>query len=167
MTEESFFSKIGVLGMGRMAIGLAVDLALKGISVDVIDLKSRSEEERTRYKKNLEEECKAVVRLLGKSVESFPFPVYLEGPANWVYDLIFEALPEEIPVKQNAFSSIRKAIGKEALVCSMTSTFPVEELAKEIHPPLNILVTHFMNPPYLIPFLEVVPSPEVDSARVD
>ena len=48
MAEQRLFSKIGILGMGRMAIGLAIDLALKGIRVDMIDLKARAEEERTR-----------------------------------------------------------------------------------------------------------------------
>ncbi len=153
--------------MGRMAIGLAIDLALKGIRVDMIDLKARKEEERTRYKKNLEEECKAVAKLFGRSIESIPFPFYTDSAGGSVYDLIFEGLPEEIPVKQSVFSTLKQAIGKETLICSMTSTFRVEDLVKEIQPPLNILVTHFMNPPYLIPFLEVVPDPKMDTAVVD
>lgn len=167
MAGERIFSKIGILGMGRMGIGLAIDLALKGIQVDMIDLKVRPAEERTRYRKNLEEECKAAIKLFGRNVRSFPFPAYLDGPAGSVYDLIFEGLPEEILVKQSAFSNLREVIGKETLICSMTSTFKVEELAKEIHPPLNIMVTHFMNPPYLIPFLEVVPYQKMDPAWVD
>jgi len=167
MAEQMFFSKIGILGMGRMAIGLAIDLALRGIHVDMIDLKARAEEERTRYKQNLEEECKTATKLFGRSIESFPFPSYLHAPAESEYDLIFEGLPEEIPVKASAFSALKQVIGKGTLICSMTSTFTVEELAKEIPLPLNILVTHFMNPPYLIPFLEVVPYPGMDPAAVE
>ena len=158
MAKERFFSRIGILGMGRMAIGLAIDLALKGIRVDMIYLKPRAEEERTRYRKNLEEECRTVAKLFGRSMESFPLPSYLRAPAE-VYDLVFEGLPEEIPVKASAFSGLNRAIGEKTLICSMTSTFTVEELAKKIPVPLNIVVSHFMNPPYLIPFLEVVPGP--------
>jgi 3-hydroxybutyryl-CoA dehydrogenase len=167
MAEESFFSRIGILGMGRMAIGLAIDLALRGIRADMIDLKARAEEERTRYRENLEKECRTVAKLFGRSIESFPLPSYLHAPAEGTYDLIFEGLPEEIPVKVSAFYRLKQAIGENTLICSMTSTFTVEELAKEIPLPLNILVTHFMNPPYLIPFLEVVPYPGMDSAAVD
>jgi 3-hydroxybutyryl-CoA dehydrogenase len=166
MAKERFFSRIGILGMGRMAIGLAIDLALKGIRVDMIDLKPRAEEERTRYRKNLEEECRTVAKLFGRSMESFPLPSYLRAPAE-VYDLVFEGLPEEIPVKASAFSGLNRAIGEKTLICSMTSTFTVEELAKKIPVPLNIVVSHFMNPPYLIPFLEVVPGPGTDSEVVD
>ena len=82
MAKERFFSRIGILGMGRMAIGLAIDLALKGIRVDMIDLKPRAEEERTRYRKNLEEECRTVAKLFGRSMESFPLPSYLRAPAE-------------------------------------------------------------------------------------
>ena len=167
MIGQRPFEKIGILGMGRMAIGLAIDFALQGIQVDMIDLKQRPEEQRRQYEKGLKEECEAVIRLLDRSVESFPFPTYLDRPSEGMYDLIFEGLPEEIPTKQSALSRLGEAIKKETLICSMTSTFTVEELTKGIDPPLNILVTHFMNPPYLLPFLEVVPHPRMDPRLTD
>lgn len=167
MAEHRLFGKIGILGMGRMAVGLAIDLALKGVRVDVIDLKPRSEEQRRQYEKALKEECVAVATLLGRSTESFPFPTYMDKPGDGVYDLIFEGLPEEIATKQNAFSQLSAVIAKDTLICSMTSTFTVEELTEGVNPPLNVLVTHFMNPPYLIPFLEVVSPPTMDDGLVD
>ncbi len=164
---QRVFEKIGILGMGRMAIGLAIDFALQGIQVDMIDLKQRPEEQRRQYEKGLKEECEAVIRLLDRSTESFPFPTYLDRPTEGMYDLIFEGLPEEIPTKQSALSRLGEAIEKGTLICSMTSTFTVEELTKGIDPPLNILVTHFMNPPYLLPFLEVVPHSRMDPRLTD
>jgi 3-hydroxybutyryl-CoA dehydrogenase len=167
MIGAKLFEKIAVLGMGRMAIGLGIDLALQGIRVDMIDLKPRSDKQRRQYEKGLKEECEAVVRLLDRNIGSFPFPAYFDNPTGGIYDLIFEGLPEEIPTKQAAFSRLGGVIGKETLICSMTSTFTVEELTKEIDPPLNILVTHFMNPPYLVPFLEVVSHPKTDPRLTD
>jgi 3-hydroxybutyryl-CoA dehydrogenase len=167
ITEDRLFERIGILGMGRMAVGLAIDLSLKGYRVDMIDLKQRSEEQRIEYEDALKDECRAVIRLFDRNVETFPFPVYLDAPGTGVYDVIFEGLPEEIPTKQSAFSRLGKGIGKETLICSMTSTFTVEELTRGLDPPLNILVTHFMNPPYLIPFLEVVPHPKMGQELVD
>ncbi len=163
----TLFKKIGILGMGRMAIGLAMDLAVRGIAVDMIDIKIRPEDQRREYENNLREECHSVMDLLAIRESSFAFPIYRDRPGKDPYDLIFEALPEEIPVKRSAFNLLKQALGKEALVCSMTSTFTVEELGKEIDPSIHLLVTHFMNPPYLIPFLEVVPHPNLDSRKVD
>lgn len=158
------FSKIGILGMGRMSIGLAIDLALKGIRVHMIDLKPRPAQQRKQYEKNLKEECKAVAGLFDRKMDTFPFPVYLDGLAgDGEYDLIFEGLPEEIATKHGAFSQLAKG----TVICSMTSTFTVQELTRGFDPPLNILVTHFMNPPYLIPFLEVVPHPNIHPSLID
>ena len=167
MASKIVFKKIGILGMGRMSIGLAIDLALKGLKIDMIDLKARPADLRKQYEIGLRQECEKVVRLLNREIESFQFPAYLDKPAAGVYDLIFEGLPEKIPLKHDAFAKMSESIGQETLTCSMTSTFTVEELSENIDPPLSIIVTHFMNPPYLLPFLEVVPHPRVKQGGVD
>ena len=167
MAPKFLYKKIGILGMGRMSIGLAIDLALKGLKIDMIDLKARTENQRKQYEIRLREECKKVIKLLNKEIEPFQFPAYLVKPSAGVYDLIFEGLPEEIPIKHNAFAGMGESVGNETLICSMTSTFTVEELSKDIDPPLSVIVTHFMNPPYLLPFLEVVPHPGIKQGRVD
>jgi len=167
MAPKTSFKKIGILGMGRMSVGLAIDLALKGLDIDMIDLKARPANQRRQYKLDLRRECEKVVHLLNRDIESFQFPGYFDKPPAGVYDIIFEGLPEKIPLKHAAFAQMSESVGQETLICSMTSTFTVEELSKNIEPPLSILVTHFMNPPYLLPFLEVVPHPGVKQERVD
>lgn len=167
MSSKIVFKKIGILGMGRMSIGLAIDLALKGLKIDMIDLKARSADLRKQYEIGLRQECEKVIKLLNREIESFQFPAYMNKPAAGVYDIIFEGLPEKIPLKHDAFAKMSESVGQETLTCSMTSTFTVEELSENIDPPLSIIVTHFMNPPYLLPFLEVVPHPDVDRGRIE
>jgi 3-hydroxybutyryl-CoA dehydrogenase len=167
MSGAQLFTKIGILGMGRMSVGLAIDFALKGFRVDMIDLKERTDDQHRKYEANLKEECKIVLQLLEEDTSGFPFPTYMHSPSDTKYDLLFEGLPEEIPVKQEALSRLGPVIGEETVICSMTSTFTVEELTKGTNPLLNILVTHFMNPPYLLPFLEVVPHPCMDPDLID
>lgn len=167
MDSKLGFKKIGILGMGRMSMGLAIDLALNGLKIDMIDLKARPADQRKQYATELRQECEKVIKLLNRKIDSFQFPAYLDKPSARVYDIIFEGLPEKIPLKHAAFAQMSESVGQETLICSMTSTFTVEELSKNIEPPLSILVTHFMNPPYLLPFLEVVPHPGVKQERVD
>jgi len=166
MAPQTSFQKIGILGMGRMSVGLAIDLALKGLDIDMIDLKARPAKQRRQYETGLRQECEKVVTLLNGDVESFQFPVYLAKPSAEVYDVVFEGLPEEIPLKHDAFAKLKGSVDNETLICSMTSTFTVEELGRGLDPPLNMIVTHFMNPPYLLPFLEVVPHPAVRREQV-
>ncbi len=154
MAPEILFKKIGILGMGRMSIGLAIDFALKGLPIDMIDLKVRTADQRKQYENGLSQECEKLLELLNGDIESFRFPAYLSKPSPGVYDLIFEGLPEEIPLKHAAFAELSESVGQQTLICSMTSTFTVEELSRDIDPPLSIIVTHFMNPPYLLPFLD-------------
>jgi 3-hydroxybutyryl-CoA dehydrogenase len=167
MAPEIRFQRIGILGMGRMSVGLAIDLALKGLQIDMIDLKARTDDQRRQYETGLRQECENVVKLLNKEIASFQFPAYLDKPSAGVYDVIFEGLPEEIQLKHDAFAKLNECVGQNTLICSMTSTFTVEELSADMDPPLNIIVTHFMNPPYLLPFLEVVPHPAVRRAQID
>jgi len=167
MASKIAFKKIGILGMGRMSMGLAIDLALKGLEIDMIDLKARPPAQRRQSEIGLRQECEKVIKLLNKEIESFQFPAYLDQPSAGVYDLIFEGLPEKIPLKHAAFAKMGESVGQQTLICSMTSTFTVEELSKDMDPPLSVIVTHFMNPPYLLPFLEVVPHPAVKQGRVD
>jgi 3-hydroxybutyryl-CoA dehydrogenase len=167
MAPEILFKKIGILGMGRMSMGLAIDLALSGLKIDMIDLKARPANQRKQYEIGLREECEKVTKLLNREIASFQFPVYLAKPSAEGYDLIFEGLPEEIPLKHDAFAKLGGSVENETLICSMTSTFTVEELSRDLDPPLSIIVTHFMNPPYLLPFLEVVPHPAVRRGQVD
>lgn len=167
MDSKLGFKKIGILGMGRMSMGLAIDLALNGLNIDIIDLKARPADQRKQYATELRQECEKVIKLLNRKIDSFQFPAYLDKPSAGVYDIIFEGLPEKIPLKHAAFAQMSDFVGQETLICSMTSTFTVEELSKNIEPPVSILVTHFMNPPYLLPFLEVVPHPGVEQERVD
>jgi 3-hydroxybutyryl-CoA dehydrogenase len=166
MASTILFKKIGILGMGRMSMGLAIDLALKGREIDMIDLKARPAHQRRQYEIGLREECEKVLKLLNRDIESFQFPAYLTEPPAGIYDLIFEGLPEEIPLKHAAFAKLGESVANETLICSMTSTFTVEELSRDIDPPLNLIVTHFMNPPYLLPFLEVVTHPAVRQGQV-
>jgi len=159
--------KIAILGMGRMSVGLAIDLALNGLAVDMVDLKARPDHERLRCEKDLREECLKIADSFDRVRESIPVPAYLTAPPGTVYDLIFEGLPEEIDIKNNALSRLKTCVCDTTMVCSMTSTFTIEELTRGLDPSLNVLVTHFMNPPYLLPFLEVVPHPRIKKERVD
>ena len=84
MASKIAFKKIGILGLGRMSMGLAIDLALKGLEIDMIDLKARPPAQRRQYEIGLRQECEKVIKLLNKEIESFQFPAYLDRPSAGV-----------------------------------------------------------------------------------
>ena len=79
MKQNYLSARIGILGMGRMSVGLAIDLALKRCRIDMIDLKDRSEEERRKYRENLETECRNVLNILEIEADSFSFPEIIDA----------------------------------------------------------------------------------------
>lgn len=148
---------VAVLGIGRMATGLAVDMALNGCPVDVIDIKPRSAAERHTKAAALHDEFLSAARILRRDPAGVPAPVYCGGQIpDKCYLYVFEALPEEISIKQAAYAAMGDTIAGATALCSLTSTFTAEELSRGMAVSTPMVVTHFMNPPWLIPFLEVV-----------
>ena len=159
---------VSILGIGRMATGLAVDLAVNGCQVDVIDIKPRLDEEKLSKAGELQHEFDICSQKLGRAVETLPAPVYCgDKIPDKSYAYVFEALPEEIEVKQAAYAAMGGTIAQATALCSMTSTFTVEELTQGIRLPVDMVVTHFMNPPWLIPFLEVVAPDSMEAQKIE
>ena len=80
-------------------------------------------------------------------------------------DYIVEAVIEELEVKITLLSEVEKKCPAHTIITSTTSSYCVRDMAVALNHPERFLVTHFWNPPYLIPVVEVMPgdvtSPEV------
>jgi carnitine 3-dehydrogenase len=74
-------------------------------------------------------------------------------------DWIAESVPERLDLKHRVYRQIEQAAGATALIGSSTSGFKPSELQQESARPGNILVAHPFNPVYLLPLVELVPSP--------
>jgi len=158
---------VAILGIGRMATGLAVDMALNGCPADVIDIKPRSAEDRQTKAAALQDEYETAAKILGRDPGGLPAPVYCgDQIPDKSYLYVFEALPEDIAVKQAAYGAMGATIAEATALCSMTSTFTAEELSAGMDLATPMVVTHFMNPPWLIPFLEVVTPDTMAQANV-
>ena len=83
--------------------------------------------------------------------------------ADWVQ----ESTPERIEIKHAVLRQIQAACKQAAIVGSSTSGFMPSELQEGSDRPEQILVAHPYNPVYLLPAVEVVPSPLVPVESVD
>ncbi len=72
---------------------------------------------------------------------------------------IQESVPERLDIKHTTFAAIHAAALPDAVIGSSTSGFKPSELAKGADNATQILVCHPFNPVYLLPLIEVVPSP--------
>ena len=75
------------------------------------------------------------------------------GSADW----IIESVPEDLKVKQRLFENLSQVARPEAVLTSSSSGLPITEIAARSRDQERCLVAHPLNPPELIPLVEVVP----------
>jgi 3-hydroxyacyl-CoA dehydrogenase len=70
-----------------------------------------------------------------------------------------ENAPEDVAAKQALFSQLDALCPPDVVIASSTSTLPASRFAAHVAHRERCLVAHPVNPPYLVPAVEVVPAP--------
>ncbi|MGV9366748.1 3-hydroxyacyl-CoA dehydrogenase family protein [Amycolatopsis sp. NPDC003731] len=151
-------ARVGVVGTGTMATGIAEVFAKRGL--DVV-LRARSLEKAqasvARVKKSLD---KAVVK--GKlseedaAVALARITPVTDFEALADVDLVVEAVAEELAVKQAVFSALDEVVRPGAVLATTTSSLPVIECAAATSRPSDVVGLHFFNPAPVMKLVEVV-----------
>jgi 3-hydroxybutyryl-CoA dehydrogenase len=143
--------RIAIVGAGLMGHGIAQVFAVAGHEVFVHDpIPASLETLHERIERNLadlDQDRSAV-----KRVHACPDL----GEALADADIVFEAAPEKLPLKQELFVAIDGMARPDALIASNTSVIPIGRIAERVPRKDRILGTHWWNPPYLVPLVEVV-----------
>ncbi len=71
-------------------------------------------------------------------------------------ELIIEAAFENQDVKSKIFREASENAPASAIIASNTSSISITALAKHAQHPENTIITHFFNPPYTLPLVEIV-----------
>ncbi|SNS82335.1 3-hydroxybutyryl-CoA dehydrogenase [Pseudomonas segetis] len=158
---------VSVLGAGRMGEGIALSFINAGLPVTLIDIKERDEDERCGYfervRSNIRNELQMLVHIGVLQPEQADIAlsrVTLLSKSQAVStlqrcDLVFEAVPEVIAVKQETFGWVSEHVATTAIIASTTSTFLVTELAEMVNEPERFVNAHWLNPAHLMPLVEV------------
>jgi 3-hydroxybutyryl-CoA dehydrogenase len=70
--------------------------------------------------------------------------------------IVIEAVPEDLKLKQRVFSAVDKAAPEGALLASNTSSLSISAIAASTKRPSSVLGLHFFNPVPLMQLLEIV-----------
>jgi 3-hydroxybutyryl-CoA dehydrogenase len=71
-------------------------------------------------------------------------------------DIVIEAALERLPLKQEIFAEVERHAPSHALIASNTSVIPIRDIAAHVTSKHRVLGTHWWNPPYLVPLVEVI-----------
>lgn len=82
-------------------------------------------------------------------------------------DLVQECAPERLDVKRAIFEQLASQAPPQAILASASSALVASQYAPDHPARARCLVAHPGNPPYLIPVIELVPTPFTDAAAVE
>ncbi|WP_232699283.1 3-hydroxybutyryl-CoA dehydrogenase [Brevibacillus daliensis] len=160
---------VGIVGAGRMGIGMATSFALAGYRVVLIDAKQREKTETEIFQLNTKMELHKTFKLLVQLqiVEEDYLDTLSKGVSLFTVEeisealrdvfVVFEAVPEVLKAKEDAFLRICDAISDDVLLASTTSSFSVNMLSTYVRSPGRFMNTHWLNPAFLNPLVEVSP----------
>lgn len=153
---------VTVVGAGLMGHGIAIEFALAGYDVW---LHSRSDDSLDRARGMIRDSLQRLHsfgRASEDQVESVPSIVRMTNDlevATVDTDLVVESIYEDIDAKRDLFRQLDKLCPDHTILTSNTSSFPPSKFAQGTKRPDKVLNAHFLNPPFLVSLVEVVPTP--------
>lgn len=151
--------RVTVIGSGVMGRGIAYVAAVGGFNVELVDVK---EEQLKNAELELDlifnkgvERGKLTPESMEKAKARLRFTTNLQNSVAEA-DLIIEAVPENIKIKQAVFESIDKHAGEHAYFATNTSTMSPTEIASFTTRPDRVIAMHFFNPVHKMPLVEII-----------
>jgi 3-hydroxybutyryl-CoA dehydrogenase len=144
-------ARIAVIGAGLMGHGLAQVFALGGHAVTIYDAVDAS-------LKTVKDRISTNLRDLGDD----PRAVERVRPTGDLKDCVrdanyvVEAVSEDLPLKQKLLAEIETYVHKATILASNTSVIPITDIMRGLQRRERALGTHWWNPPYLVPLVEVI-----------
>jgi 3-hydroxybutyryl-CoA dehydrogenase len=153
--------RIAVIGAGLMGHGIAQVFALAGHDVTIYDSFEQTlatAKDRIRANlKDLGDDQVAVDRVTPQS----DLAAALRDA-----DYVVEAVLEDLPLKQKLFGEIEKHVRPDTILASNTSVIPITAIMQGLQRRERALGTHWWNPPFLVPLVEVIETPWTSAATV-
>ncbi len=157
--EGNTIATVGVLGAGLMGHGIAQIFAAKGYRVRIYDVDGAM---LAAVPQRIRENFQVFTDLgLARLEELRPCLDRLTlceelAPAVSGADLVVEAVTESLPVKVQVFREVERHVSTTAILCTNTSAISISEIAAALDRRERFLGTHFWNPPYVVPCVEVI-----------
>ena len=144
-------ARIAVIGAGLMGHGIAQVFALAGHDVTIYDsVQVTLDSAKARILTNLKD--------LGddRTAAERITPIAELAAAVREADYVVEAVLENLPLKQTLFAEIEQHVRPDTILSSNTSVIPITKIMQGLKRRERALGTHWWNPPFLVPLVEVI-----------
>src|SRR6516162_6657818 len=155
-------ARIAVIGAGLMGHGIAQVFALAGHDVTIYDsVEATLDSAKARIVTNLND--------LGddrKAADRITLVAELAAAVREA-DYVVEAVLENLPLKQKLFAEIEQHVRPDTILSSNTSVIPITKIMEGLKRRERALGTHWWNPPFLVPLVEVIETQWTSPQAVD
>jgi 3-hydroxybutyryl-CoA dehydrogenase len=152
------FTSVGVVGLGTMGTGIVEVFARNGIDVVAVEVNDAALERGRATLTGSTDRAVAKGKLSAEDRDALlgrvTFAVGLD--ALHAADLVVEAVPEHLDLKQRIFGELDRVCKPEAILATNTSSLSVTEISVATHRPNQVIGIHFFNPAPIMRLVEVI-----------
>ena len=157
-TEFAPIAHVGLVGTGIMAQGIARLLTYHGMETTICGREGRSA---NQFAGSLERWISSQLKKgkldsdqAGRSLKCVRVRTDLSDLAS----VVIEAIAENLRAKQTVFRQLEQYCAPSITLASSTSSIQIADIASRAEHKGRIVGVHFMNPPHVMPLVEVVRS---------
>lgn len=156
MTRE--FASVGVVGLGTMGTGIVEVFARNGIDVVAVEVAEPALERGRATLTGSTDRAVAKGKLAAADRDALLARVDWQVGLDALHsvDLVIEAVPEHLDLKQRIFTELDRVCKPEAILATNTSSLSVTEISVATTRPNQVLGIHFFNPAPVMKLVEIV-----------
>ena len=161
--------KVGVVGAGAMGGGIAQVVTYSGLPVVVKDIDQGQldlarEHVEGIYQSRVDK-GKMTVGQVQEKLGLIEYTLSYDDFAD--VDIVIEAVPEVIKIKQQVFKELNEACPPDTILASNTSALSITEMAAASGRPDKVIGMHFFNPAHVMKLVEIIPGDDTDQDTID
>ncbi|MEH0845446.1 3-hydroxybutyryl-CoA dehydrogenase [Micromonospora sp. CPCC 205711] len=152
------FTSVGVVGLGTMGAGIVEVFARNGIDVVAVEISEAAVERGRATLKGSTDRAVAKGKLAEADRDALHSRVDFKVGLDALHsvDLVIEAVPEHLDLKQRIFAELDRVCKPEAILATNTSSLSVTEISVATGRPNQVIGIHFFNPAPVMKLVEVV-----------
>ncbi|MBM0260307.1 3-hydroxyacyl-CoA dehydrogenase family protein [Micromonospora sp. 4G55] len=152
------FTSVGVVGLGTMGAGIVEVFARNGVDVVAVEISAAALERGRVTLTGSTDRAVAKGKLAEADRDALLSRVNFQVGLDALHsvDLVIEAVPEHLDLKQRIFAELDRVCKPEAILATNTSSLSVTEISVATTRPNQVIGIHFFNPAPVMKLVEVV-----------
>ncbi|WP_431875653.1 3-hydroxyacyl-CoA dehydrogenase family protein [Micromonospora marina] len=152
------FTRVGVVGLGTMGAGIVEVFARNGVDVTAVEISDTALERGRATLTGSTDRAVAKGKLAEAERDALMARVDFRVGLDALHDvdLVIEAVPEHLDLKQRIFAELDRVCKPETILATNTSSLSVTEISVATTRPNQVIGIHFFNPAPVMKLVEVV-----------